>query len=896
MKPQDSDLFCDISGYTCVRADRLNKGGGGVCMYIRHPISHRILSVSSGPFDNKPEYIITELTLAHCKFLCSVLYRRPLGENIDDFISTLEGFLPLYDDCTICGDFNTNLNLDTPASRKLLIMFSDINLTHVPIINTHISANNYTTLDLMFTPSNVIITSFGKIAVPELSAHDLIYLAYPLAVPENKKKIVTCRDYSKINYDTLLGDALNVKWYHITQFVNINDKLRHFNHLLLNLYNKHAPLKTVTFSKPKTPWFTQQIRDVMKIRNKARCKFNVCRSAASYTSYIKLRNKVKQLLRTSFKKFMHNMLRAKCGTMELWRNLRSCGLVKNKTQENCVKIDPNVLNAVFIQKDDTNISSADCVSQYPEPRCTQDDKFYFKNITPLDVSNTFKLITSQSVGTDSISLRMLKPLIDILLPSLCHLFNYSLQCSCFPDLWKQALIKALPKIPTPSLPSHYRPISLLCIIAKMLEKIVYYQVIEFVNSNNLFNKLQSGFRKMHGTGTALLRILEDLRIAKGHGMVTVMVLLDYSKAFDTVIHPLLLAILRHLKFSEPSIKWFEAYLGHRQQSVIGDEKNSSWANNPLGVPQGSILGPLLYSLYTFAITSVIRFCKYHLYADDLQIYVSCKPCDLAITVAKINEDILRLQDWSKLHGLKINANKTQCIIVGPTGNINLKTTPKISVMGEEIPYVKKVKNLGIIIDDTLSFTPQVSAICQKVFLTLHHLYKFKANTPTETRLKLVKTLVMPLFDYCDFLYCDLDADNLYRLQKSQNSAVRYILDVKRREHITPHYVKLGLLKIRERHELHSLVITYKILQGYAPAYLSDLFTVMGDVRARPSRAHPLYLQAPRVGKDVPSKCFTVWGYRLWNNIPNTLWSCTSTSVFTARLTNLLAQRYLRACL
>ena len=217
-------------------------------------------------------------------------------------------------------------------------------------------------------------------------------------------------------------------------------------------------------------------------------------------------------------------------------------------------------------------------------------------------------------------------------------------------------------------------------------------------------------------------------------------------------------------------------------------------------------------------------------------------------------------------------------------------------MGEEIMYVKKVKNLGVIFDDTLSWSPQVSAICQKLFLTLHHLYKFQTNTPSETRLKLVNTLIMPIFDYCDFLFCDIDGDTLHHLQKSQNNAVRYVCNVKRREHITPYYKKIGLLKIRERHELHSLVMTHKILHGYAPAYLSDLFTVMGDVRTRPSRAHPLYLQAPRVSRDVPSKCFSVLAYRLWNNIPNTLWSCSSTTLFTIRVTNLLAQRYHRACL
>ena len=127
-------------------------------------------------------------------------------------------------------------------------------------------------------------------------------------------------------------------------------------------------------------------------------------------------------------------------------------------------------------------------------------------------------------------------------------------------------------------------------------------------------------------------------------------------------------------------------------------------------------------------------------------------------------------------------------------------------MGKEIMYVKKVKMLGIITDESLSWSPQIPLICQKVFVTLHHLYKFKSNTPIETRLKLVKSLVLPIFDYCDFLYFDLDAECLYLLQKFQNHAISYICDVKRHEHISPYYQKLGILKIRKRHELHSLII------------------------------------------------------------------------------------------
>ena len=142
----------------------------------------------------------------------------------------------------------------------------------------------------------------------------------------------------------------------------------------------------------------------------------------------------------------------------------------------------------------------------------------------------------------------------------------------------------------------------------------------------------------------------------------------------------------------------------------------------------------------------------------------------------------------------------------------LYVIPKILVMGKNVAYSKKVKNFGLIIDDVLSWSPQVSSVCQKIYMCLHNLYKFQSVTPFETRHRLVNSLIMPHFDYCDIVYGDLNAECLSRLQKAQNRAVRYIFNVKNREHITPFYMKLSMLKIKERHDLHTLIMTFKILK------------------------------------------------------------------------------------
>jgi hypothetical protein len=186
----------------------------------------------------------------------------------------------------------------------------------------------------------------------------------------------------------------------------------------------------------------------------------------------------------------------------------------------------------------------------------------------------------------------------------------------------------------PTSAADYRPISILCVASKLLEKLVYEQLVDYLNARNVFDKLQSGFRKMHSTGTALLKITEDLRLSIFKGEVTLMVFLDYSKAFDLVDHALLLKKLKKLNLSDPVIYFFKSYLEGRLHAIKNDDGSfSKWMKIECGVPQGSVLGPLLFSLFIQDIAAVIGDrCKYHLYADDLQLYInfSCKPEEIAM--------------------------------------------------------------------------------------------------------------------------------------------------------------------------------------------------------------------------------------------------------------------------
>jgi hypothetical protein len=416
------------------------------------------------------------------------------------------------------------------------------------------------------------------------------------------------------------------------------------------------------------------------------------------------------------------------------------------------------------------------------------------------------------------------------------------------------------------------------VCSKILEKIAHNQILDFLSPKDVIDHLQSGFRKLHSTGTALLKIAEDIRISMFKGNVTLMVFLDFTKAFDMVNHDLLLKKLAQLNFSDPALNWLKSYLTNRRQAAKDSAGNlSKWVPLESGTPQGSPLSALLFTLFTHDLPHLFKNrCKYHVYADDVQLYIHCKPSELNSKVAVLNEVIKDVSVWCDQHGLKLNPNKTQVLVIGSENQyhrFDLASLDKIMINDVVVDYSEKVKNLGLVFDKNFSWNGQISAVTQKVYGVLNNINKFRDVTPEKTRIQLVKSLIMPHFDYCDIVYCNISAEQIHKLQVLQNNAVRYIYDVKRGDRLNDFYKKCNMIKVEDRRNLHILTQTHKILYKNGPEYLNDFATTLADVRIhseRESRSHKMKLLAPFVSVEVPESCFKVKCYRLWNNLPPTL--------------------------
>ena len=415
-----------------------------------------------------------------------------------------------------------------------------------------------------------------------------------------------------------------------------------------------------------------------------------------------------------------------------------------------------------------------------------------------------------------------------------------------------------------------RSVSILCVLPKALEKTVHKQISEYIECYKLSNPLQSGFKKGHSTTSALIKVTDDLRKSIDQKKISILVLLDFSKAFDKVHHKLLFAKLKSLGFSEAVIRWIEAYLFERLQRVLsGDTYVSDWALIEAGVPQGSVLGPLLFSLYVNDLSDVLQYCQYHMYADDLQIYLNFSLHDIGMACDRINIDLRNIVNYSTKHNLILNIEKTYPIFVGSNAYINMLNTiqiPEIRVDDVTVPFQTKVVNLGVTFDRTLCWNSHGINMINRVFGTLAQVRRNFIYLPPEIRLKIVQSLIFPIFDYCNVLFTDMLVDTAIKMQRAQNACIRFVTGVKKNEHITPSYISLKILKIPERRKLAVASWVWKIHKHQVPLYLYKNYVNMSSVHSRNNRFTHQSMQIPRHRTEKYGNSFLVTSSRIWNEL------------------------------
>ena len=478
---------------------------------------------------------------------------------------------------------------------------------------------------------------------------------------------------------------------------------------------------------------------------------------------------------------------------------------------------------------------------------------------------------------DPLPTSLVKANIDILAPTLAAIINMSLESGTVPATFKHAVITPLLKKPNldPDLMNNYRPISNLSFVSKLLERHVAIQLRHHLDNNDLLDIFQSAYRKYHSTETALVRIQNAhlKSVDKKKGVLTV--LLDMSAAFDTVDHSVLIGQMRSIGIEGTALKWLESYMSNRTHTVRIGSHNSHRTLIESGIPQGSVLGPVLFSIYTLPLGAIFRKhqLQYHLYADDAQLYVDLSRVpdgETADAVCRVERCIEEARLWMSDHNLLLNESKTEAIIISAPNRKHLQDVSCVSVCGCNIVPSPTIRNLGIMIDCELTMSSQVSRMCKAAYYHLYAISKIRHCLTTEACKIIVHALVISRLDYGNALLYGITEALMTKLQMVQNSAARLIARQRKHQHITPVLIKLHWLPVRWRVQYKLLVLVFSALHELAPKYIQDLVTPYSPNRNLRS-ADQCLLVVPRYNLEGYGRwAFSVSGPALWNSLPENI--------------------------
>ena len=491
----------------------------------------------------------------------------------------------------------------------------------------------------------------------------------------------------------------------------------------------------------------------------------------------------------------------------------------------------------------------------------------------------------------------------LFLPSITSLFNASLQQGNFPVAFRHAVIRPLLKKSnlSPANLKNYRPVSNLVFLSKVLEKIVSKQLVDYINTETLYDPLQSAYRVGHSVETALVKVKSDIDLAFDEGDGVVLVLLDLSAAFDTINHARLLQRLRILGIDGVVLSWFASYLQQRTQSVMIGDVSSDPSLLSTGVPQGSVLGPTLFTLYVKPMTQIIEshgICR-HSYADDVQLYTRFSlnnEMSLLDAIDRLGACISDVRAWLHDNALKLNDDKTEFIIFAPAKcqQIITQLNPRLTVGSETISSSSAVRNLGATFDSSMSMIPHVSNLTKNIYFHLRRIKTIRPYLDNAACAKAIHAIISSRLDCNNSLLVGLPEKTVARLQIAQNCAARLLSGAGRRQHITPILQDLHWLPVKERIQFKTLCLVYKAVhEESSPAYLKSL--VRSYVPSRQLRSASdqsrLLVHVPRT-KTYGERLFCCSVSRCWNALSISLRQLNFTQFRAQLKTHLFRQCFL----
>ena len=651
------------------------------------------------------------------------------------------------------------------------------------------------TLDVLLTRENDE-QLVRNIIVKDLGVSDHLAITFTIDVvrPDCCRKKVSFRKLHEINISDF-QEEMNISFSQAPELSDVNHLVQFYNATIHDLINTHAPLCEKEMRlRPNSAWYSDAIRKAKREKRRRerawrKSKLEVHRQC--FHEQCQLVNAMLLDAKTNF--YTNKIQEIGNDQKKLFAAANTLLHFKNETKlpvhvssfELAERFSTFFEEKIVDIRRELSVTATRGVSYLEHCQRCPCEFLHFSVPSDEVVKSVIVKAASKHCDLDPAPSWLLKLPINALLPVVSRIVTWSLESSTVPDEFKVAQVSPLLKkagLDTELL-SNYRPVSNLAFMSKIIEKVVAQQLTSYLNENNLDELLQSSYKKGHSVETALLKVQSDIMLATDVGLVVVQVLLDLSAACDTIDHSILLHRLKYrFGVSGLALEWFASYLSERYQYIRIGKLTSSKRQISSGVPQGSVLGPLLFTMYISPLGDVIRKhgINFHMYADDVQLYISFRPCDQMKALHELQHCLDEVDSWLRQNRLLLNGNKTKMITFGTKQRLTVATNIHVTVDGCLIYPDATTKNLGIVYDSTLSMEHQVNAVCRGAYLRLHNISRIRRYITEDATKTLIQAFVISKLDCGNALLTGVSCNLLRKLQRVQNMAARVITFTPRR--------------------------------------------------------------------------------------------------------------------
>ena len=870
------NVSLDIPGYhEVIRKDRPTFGGG-VALYIQSNLSY-VRRIEYERTDL--ESIWVSVNTCDGQVLLCTVYRPPscfsfweaFEENIDTIKST-----PGAKHLVILGDLNADPG--TVMGRNLQNICSTHNICCLIDKPTRYTATSQSCLDQIITnmPNFVVRTE----VLPPVYVNDhctvTAELRFKLPIEEAYDRYVWL--YKDADFDGFREYLANYNWDECFVPDDVEQTSRKWTETFLNIARMFVPNKVVKVRPNDKPWFNSELRRLRRKVHRAHKKLNVGPTDQNYKAkwddYVSIRKKYKDSLKEASKKYNE----------QLNRTLSQSGVNEKKWW--------STVNTILGRAGDDSIPpildpSTGCYAKTSKDKAEIFNKFFLSHTTVTadgsdlpfeseqgtscslceisvsveDVLDQVKAIsTNKATGPDNLSAKLLKEAGASIAPVLARLFNMSLRSNIMPKCWKRANVIPIHKKDSKQSASNYRPISLLPVISKVFEKVVFKYVYNYLHRNSLISYHQSGFKPKDSTINQLAYLYHTFSKALDDKKDVRIIFCDVSKAFDRVWHRGLIYKLNRIGVSGSLLSWFESYLSDRSQRVVIKGQCSEWGEIEAGVPQGSVLGPLLFLVYINDLIEAVD-CDIKLFADDTTLYISVD--DHKVASDTLNRNLCNVKVWANRWLVNFNPEKTESLVVT---NKKKESYPPVLYNNEPIREVDSHKHLGLTFNSKLSWSQHIGSLVARIAKLKDVMLYLKNRLDRYTLNNIYITFVRPKLEYACIIWADCTNRDKVMLERCQLSFARIVTGARKGTKTELLYDEVGWPRLEERRQQSTLIYFHKLVHGNAPDYVCSLLPEANNSSSynlRQSNALP----PVRARTEKFNNTLIVNGIKLWNSLP-----------------------------